>query len=596
MQQLLDYDTFLDKGHDSSGLEDYQKIRCHIIFAVKHDGRHKARFVAGGHLTEPTNEQVYSGVVSLKAFRLVLFLAELNELELYAADVGNAYLEAYTKEKVYFIAGKEFADFGMQGHILIIKKALYGLSTSGSRWAERFHEVLKSEGFAPSLADENIWMRKNDEFQIWEYVCVYVDDLAVAMKNPKPFLDKLAAAKEEGGHNFKLKGVGPLTFHLGCDFARDPDGTLKYMPKKYIAKMKETYQRLFPGEKIKEYASALDKGDHPELDASPLLNEEGIAKYQSMIGALQWLITLGRFDVATATMTMSKFRPAPREGHLNRVKRIYGYVQRFKDAAVRIRTGEPDYQGMSMPEHDWMYSVYGNVKEEEPAFMPEPLGKRVVTTTFVDANLYHDYLDGRPVTGILHFVNQTPVDWYTKKQATVATATFGSEFVAARTATDQIMDLHFQLRMLGVPLKFESHMFGDNKSIITQSTLPHSKLTKRHNALAYHRVREAIASGFLKFIHLPGAQNPADVLTKHCGYQEAWPLLKPILFWMGDTAQIQSKGSDKRDTNSVSLSITPEPVALNDVAVAVEASELMTYVAEEPELLSAVGESFSAVG
>jgi hypothetical protein len=69
---------------------------------VKHVGRHKARLVAYGHLTELPLESVYSGVVSLRGFRLVLFLEELNNLELWATNIGNAYLEAFTSELVYY--------------------------------------------------------------------------------------------------------------------------------------------------------------------------------------------------------------------------------------------------------------------------------------------------------------------------------------------------------------------------------------------------------------------------------------------------------------------------------------------------------------
>ena len=82
--------------------------------------------------------------------------------------------------------------------------------------------------------------------------------------------------------------------------------------------------------------------------------------------------------------------------------------------------------------------VYGNVKEQIPHDTPEPLGKEVVTTTYDDANLYHDMLTGRAVTGILHLLNGMPIDWYSKRQDTVETATYGSEFVAARIATGQI--------------------------------------------------------------------------------------------------------------------------------------------------------------
>jgi Reverse transcriptase (RNA-dependent DNA polymerase) len=122
-----------------------------MIYDVKHDGRHKARLVAGGHMTEINTESVYSGVVSLRGIRLVIFLAELNQLELWGADVGNAYLEALTKEKVYIIGGPEFGD--LIGHTLLIFKALYGLRSSGLCWHQRFADVLRSMGFVQSRAE-----------------------------------------------------------------------------------------------------------------------------------------------------------------------------------------------------------------------------------------------------------------------------------------------------------------------------------------------------------------------------------------------------------------------------------------------------------
>ena len=163
----------------------------------------------------------------------------------------------------------------------------------------------------------------------------------------------------------------------------------------------------------------------------------------------------------------------------------------------------------------------------------------------MDANLYHDLITGRAATGILHLVNGTPVDWYSKRQATVETATYGSEFVAARIATDQVIDLHTTLRYLGVPVKSKSYMFGDNKSVVTSSTIPHSGLNKCHNALSYHCVHEAIAAKILGFFHIDGKENLADVLSKHGGFQQFWPLIKPLLFWHGDTTACNDKVTSK---------------------------------------------------
>jgi Reverse transcriptase (RNA-dependent DNA polymerase) len=165
--QLLEYNTFINRGKGGAAPNRYKKIRCHMIYDVKHDGCHKAHLVAGGHLTDPNTESVYSGAVSLRGIRLVVFLAELSQWELWGSDVGNAYLEALTKEKVYIIAGPEFGD--LEGHTLLIFKALYGLRSCGLCWHQRFDDVLWVMGFHQSKAESNIWMRENNG--LYESTC-----------------------------------------------------------------------------------------------------------------------------------------------------------------------------------------------------------------------------------------------------------------------------------------------------------------------------------------------------------------------------------------------------------------------------------------
>ena len=137
--------------------------------------------------------------------------------------------------------------------------------------------------------------------------------------------------------------------------------------------------------------------------------------------------------------------------------------------------------------------------------MPEPLGEAVTTTTTMDANLNHCLATGKSSTGCLHFVNKTPVDWYSKKQTTVETVT--TKFVAVKTETEQIMDIRQTLRYLGAPIGSKSFLFGDNRSVITSATLPHSTLTNCHNILAFHRVREAIAAKIMAFYLIQSAYN-----------------------------------------------------------------------------------------
>ena len=490
LTQIHEYKVFKDTGkaqfHNGKAVtpDGFQKIRVHFVYAVKHDGRFKARLVADGHLTKEPVESIYSGVVSLRSLRMVVFLSQLNDLEIWGADVGNTYLEAYTDEKLCIIAGPEFKE--LQGHLLIMIKALYGTRSGGARWHDRLFDILQELKFKPSKADPDVWMRPEPGGTCYEYIAAYVDDLAIAAKDPQAFCNDLKKK-----YNLKLKGAGPLEYHLGCTYKKDPDGTLAADPRRYVNKILESYERMFK-EKPRKSRPPLEGGDHPELDTSQLCGDHQTKQFQTLIGQLQWLISLGRFDIAVHVMSLSRFRAQPRKGHLDRAKRIVGYLLLLPDGAIRFRTGEPDFSSLKDQEYDWTRSVYSGACEQIPHDIPKPLGKHVQTTHYVDANLHHDLATGKAVTAALHFLNQTPIDAYTKRQSTVETATYGSEFVAARTAVDQIIDIRTTLRYLGVPIRDKSYMFGDNRSVVTSSTIPNSTISKRHHLASYHRVRKQL--------------------------------------------------------------------------------------------------------
>ena len=164
----------------------YHRIKVHLVFAVKFDGRHKARLVADGHLTLDPVENIYSGVVSLTNLWLLIFLCKLNNLDIWGADIGNAYLELFTDEKLYIVAGPECQE--LEGYILILLKALYGLKLSGKRWAEVIHGILRDMKFPPSNADQCIWLKKAPNLRCNEYIAVYVDDLCIATESPSAII------------------------------------------------------------------------------------------------------------------------------------------------------------------------------------------------------------------------------------------------------------------------------------------------------------------------------------------------------------------------------------------------------------------------
>jgi hypothetical protein len=184
IDQLMEYETFriLETGElDDLKKNGYTFVPMHMCFDVKFDLRRKARLVAGGHLTAPPDEDIYSGVVSIDSVRLALFLAGLNDLQVCAADIGNAFLHAKTKEKIYTKAGPEFGP-KLDGRFLLVEKGLYGLKTSSARFHEQLASTLLSLGWKPSYADYDLWIV--DCGTHYEYITTYVDDILVVSKDP----------------------------------------------------------------------------------------------------------------------------------------------------------------------------------------------------------------------------------------------------------------------------------------------------------------------------------------------------------------------------------------------------------------------------
>jgi hypothetical protein len=151
----------------------YQKIACHMIFDVKmgENFRRKARFVADGHKTKTPVPMTYSSVVLRDSVRIALTIAALNNLDIVACDIQNAYLTADCREKCWTAAGPKFGSEA--GLPMIIKKALYGLKSSGAAFRAHLAETLDAMGYKPSYADPDVWLRpavKPDGFKYYEYI------------------------------------------------------------------------------------------------------------------------------------------------------------------------------------------------------------------------------------------------------------------------------------------------------------------------------------------------------------------------------------------------------------------------------------------
>jgi hypothetical protein len=273
----------------------------------------------------------------------------------------------------------------------------------------------------------------------------------------------------------------------------------------------------------------METGDHPEINDSDFLDPEEITKYQMLVGCAQWAVTLGRYDIQYATNLMARFAHSPRTGHLSRMFRLFSYLKHHAKSRIVFNPSSPDYTGLNFKDHDWL-QTYHDASEDIPDDMPKPMTPNINMTVYADSNHGNCLTTRRSTTGILLVLGRTPIFTYSKRQNTIETSTYGAEFVAGRIAIEKILEYRYKCRMMGIRMDEPAVLLIDNNSVVINSTLPCSTLKKKHNAIAYHKVREAVAAGFVRIAHICSKQNRADILTKPLGPQDYFRLLKDIMF------------------------------------------------------------------
>ena len=267
----------------------------------------------GGHTTEAPATLAYSLIISRDSVWIALTIAALNELEVMACDIQNAYLTADCHEKIWTQAGPEFGSEAST--IMFICKALYGFSSSGATFRAHRVETLFDIGFVPTRADPDVWHRpavKEDGFEYYEYVLCYVDDILAISHKAKDVLKVVQAI-------FKLKDdkIEPLDMYLGATLSiMGDDGVQGWCmtSDKYVKAAVENVEQELARVNQRLPSSCktpMTIGYHPEHDVSVELTSDGVQRYQELIGVLRWAAELGRVDILLKTAMLSIYMALP---------------------------------------------------------------------------------------------------------------------------------------------------------------------------------------------------------------------------------------------------------------------------------------------
>lgn len=321
--------------------------------------------------------------MSRESVRIGFLVAALNDLKMLQADVAGAYLNAPCAERVHTILGPEFGD--LNGKTAVIVKALYGLASSGFAWRTYCAGIMRdSLEFRQCRADNDVWMRKSvrtNGTAYWEYVFIYTDDVLALSEDPKRILDEM-------NKHFLLKpeSIGEPKEYLGAQISKywidgDPKPKWAISSEKYVKEsIRIVKQRLEErGMVLKTKTSGvLPSGYKPELDSTPLLDENDGSMYMQFIGILRWIVELGRIDICSEVSMMSSYNAAPRSGHLDAVLHIFAYLASHDRSRVVMDDGYVPHAGETPCE--WK-EFYPEAKDEIPPDVPEPLGNPVQQTT-----------------------------------------------------------------------------------------------------------------------------------------------------------------------------------------------------------------------
>ena len=495
----------------------YQEVRCHLILDVKmgKNFRRKARFVAGGHTTEVPNTLTYASVVSRYSVRIALTIAALNDLKVMACDIQNAYLTADCRERIWTRAGPEFGSEA--GSIFLVKKALYGLKSAGAAFRALLAETLYDMGYIPTKADPDVWLRpavKADGFEYYEIVLCYVDDVLAVSADPRATLEGLQTT-------FKLKDdkiaepemyLGAQLGHLNVDGIRCWTMSAEKYVLAAVRNVEESLAKRGLRLPTKCY-TPLPTDYRTELETSAELKSDGVQYYQELIGVLRWAVELGRVDILLETSLLSTHLALPRQGHLDQVYRIFGYLKSHPKRKLAFDAMHPLISEKMFKKHDW-HDFYRGVSESIPGDMPYPRGNAMSTHCFVDASHGSDRVTRRSQTGTLLFCNNAPITWFSKRQNTVEASTFGSEFQAMKNAVEMIEVMRYKLRMFGVPIDGPTDIFCDDEAVYKNTSLPESTLKKKHHSIAHHRCREAVAARTVQVAKEGTKTNLSDLFTK----------------------------------------------------------------------------------
>jgi len=429
--------------------------------------RYKARWVVRGFNQRPGVDfgETFSPVVKPATIRAVLTLVATYKWPAHQLDVSNAFLHGNLRERVYSQQPTGFVDPQRPDAVCLLSRSLYGLRQAPRAWFERFVGHVTSLGFVQSKADSSLFVYHRNGATA--YLLLYVDDMILSASTT-PLLQHFIARLHDA---FAVKDMGPVSHFLGINVRRFQDGF--FLSQSGYAE--DLLERAGMANCNPAATPADTKPKASEADGKLI---DDATAYRSIAGGLQYL-TITRPDISYAVQQVCLHMHAPRDVHQAMLKRILRYVKGTVQLGIQLRAA------------------------------PTP-----TITAYSDADWAGCPDTRRSTSGFCVFFGNSLISWSSKRQTTVSRSSAEAEYRAIANAVAECSWLRHLLGELLCKIPSATVAFCDNISSVYMARNPvHHRRTK-HIELDIHFVREKVAIGELRVLHVPSAKQLADVFTK----------------------------------------------------------------------------------
>jgi hypothetical protein len=461
------------------------------VFKVKHDGTYKARLMARGfrQIKDLDFHEIYAVVAKPMSFKIFTAIAAAKGWFLHHVDIMTAFLYAELKEPIE-IELPEIQREEFPGKIGLLIKTIYGLKQSPREWYQLLNDVLISIGFLRTQSDHSIFIKrehrkrehakrehgKREHGKSPLYVMIYVDDLLIL----SPSEDEIAAFKRAISKHFDTSDKGLIKRYLAIDVYHDHDtGVIRLSQSDYDEKI----LTRFGLENCKPVLTPMDE-KQKLIPFDGTASKAEIKDFQTRIGTLIWLMVSTRPDISFVVIKLARHAKNPGESHFQALKRVFRYLTGSKHLAISFSPGKDPLHGYC--DADWA----GPYSEK-----------------------------GLSTSGFIFKMSGGAISWTSKKQPCVALSTTESEYIAEALTTQEAIWLTQLLTEIGIPGFLEKPVciYADNNGAIALASNPEFHANTKHIALRFHRLRDEVAAGIVKFVKIPTAEMAADGLTKPLG-------------------------------------------------------------------------------